>query len=423
MNDPLLTPVPPAANVINDWRKVLTLIASRSADVRIADLEITRAEGLRRQALGRALPAADATASVAQSIIPSEQKTLDASTGAIKTETSTPTARVQLTISQPVLAPQLWHGIKTASLGIDSARYSADDRRRVVLAVVASAIVAVVTAERVAEINRVGLKSALERLELTERRARLGTGTKLDVVRAQQDATLARGQIVQGDAGLLQARESLGLSLGSSEAYGVQPSISINEIEQTMKATCTPGRADQRSDVLAAQVDREIAERRITEAKLGFLPTAQVSTTLAYSSEASGLNDNHGSWSIQGVLSIPIWDGGSRYGEIKSAKAGAEESKLRHEATLRSAEIDVTQAMRGVVVAEQARALSEQTRDLARETARLSQVAFEAGTGTSFDLVESGRRQREAELDLAVREFELIKAKLSALLATANCTY
>ena len=81
----------------------------------------------------------------------------------------------------------------------------------------------------------------------------------------------------------------------------------------------------------------------------------------------------------------------------------------------------MTQAVRGVAVAEQSRAVAEQSRDLARETARLTQVAFEAGTATSFDLVESGRRQREAELDLAVREFEAVKAKITALLASASC--
>jgi outer membrane protein TolC len=315
---------------------------------------------------------------------------------------------------------------------VKAAKYDADDRRRLVLAAVADSILSVVTAERLSEINRVGLRSSLERLELTQRRARLGTGTKLDIVRAEQDATLARTQLIAGDQGLLQAREALGLALGSSEAYGVPPTISINEVEQSLKNLCAPGKTDQRADVMAASTDVEIAERQVREAKLGWAPTAEIATSLeafarTQTSSAAGLDvtsdQRQLAWSIRGVLTIPIWDGGSRYGEIRSAKAVAEQQKARLDATRRTAEIEVVQAMRTVAAAEQARVLAEKGRDLARETSRLSQIAFEAGTATSFELVEAGRAERQAELDLAVREFELIQAKLSALLATASCKY
>jgi hypothetical protein len=45
------------------------------------------------------------------------------------------------------------------------------------------------------------------------------------------------------------------------------------------------------------------------------------------------------------------------------------------------------------------------------------------GTGTSFDLVDTAKAQRAAELDLAVKEFQVIQAKLTAVLANSNCTY
>jgi multidrug efflux system outer membrane protein len=420
VNDPLLTPVPPATNVVTDFRQVLTLITTRSPDVLIADQEILRAEGLARQALGRALTQINGTAAVEQSIIPGEITRVTAA--GIETTAAVPVVRASITASQPILAPRAWYGIKTAKVSVEAARYSADDRRRTILATVASSILAVVTAERVSEINRVGLRSALERLELTQRRARLGTGTRLDVVRAEQDATLARQQLITGDASLLQTREALGIVLGSSSAYSVPPTISINDIEQAMKSTCSKGKPDERPDVLAAKTQVRVAERSVTDAKLGFLPTADVSTTISYTSQ-SFADNRHVSWSIQAVLSVPIWNGGIRYGEIRSAEATVEQQKARLDATRRTAELDVTQSTRTVSIAEQARANSERNRDLARETARLTQIAFEAGTGTSFELVEAGRRQREAELDLTVREFELVRAKLAALLATASCKY
>lgn len=427
IKDPLLAPVPPSKNVLADWKHILTLINSRSTDIRVADLEINRARGLARQALGRALPTITATGLLEHERSRGDRVqpgTALPVTGA----SSSSLASASLTASQPVLALRTWHAVGTANLAVKAASYDADDRRRIVLAAVADAILSVVTSERVSEINRVGLRTSLERLELTQRRARLGTGTKLDVVRAEQDATLARTQLIAGDQGLLQAREALGLALGSSEPFGVPPTISINDIDQSLKGLCTPGKAEQRADVMAASTQVEIAERQVREAKLGWAPVAEIETSLNAFAQSQDLGDldlttRQLSWSIRGVLTIPIWDGGSRYGEIRSARAVADQQKERLDATKRSAEIEVVQAMRTVAAAEQTRALAESNRDLARETSRLSQIAYEAGTATSFELIEAARSERQAELDLAVREFELIQAKLAALLATASCKY
>ena len=66
--------------------------------------------------------------------------------------------------------------------------------------------------------------------------------------------------------------------------------------------------------------------------------------------------------------------------------------------------------------------VAKKSRDLAADVERLSRTSFEVGAGTSFDLVDASRRLREAELTLAVRELDLVQAKIAALLASSNCT-
>jgi outer membrane protein TolC len=188
-----------------------------------------------------------------------------------------------------------------------------------------------------------------------------------------------------------------------------------------MRSICTPGEADQRADVRAARAEIELAERDVTDAKLALAPYAEVSTSLGVrgGSEVTGAPLT---WSIQGLITIPIWDGG-RYPAIRAARAQVEQQKARAGATVRAAELEQTQAQRSVAVAEQSRVIAAQARDLAAETARLTRVAFQAGTSTSFELVQASQRLREAELQLALREFEVVKAKITALLATASCRY
>ena len=74
-------------------------------------------------------------------------------------------------------------------------------------------------------------------------------------------------------------------------------------------------------------------------------------------------------------------------------------------------------------VAEQELAVSQNARDLGKEADELTLKTYMLGTGTSFDLVLSGQTLRAAELDLIVKKFALIQAKLTALLAASNCDY
>jgi len=129
----------------------------------------------------------------------------------------------------------------------------------------------------------------------------------------------------------------------------------------------------------------------------------------------------HYAWSVQALLTIPIWDGGVRYGSRRVALAQVEQAKQRALGVTRGSSIEVTQAQRAVEVADQALAVAKTQRDLAAQVEQLSQRAYEAGAGTSFDLVDASRRRREAELQLTVRELELVRAKIGALLAASTC--
>ncbi|HVY48272.1 MAG TPA: TolC family protein [Minicystis sp.] len=423
VSDPLLAPVPAPPHVLANWQQIIQLINSRSTDLVIARAEIERSRGLWRQALALALPTITATGSASADLIPSQS--FFAGFGSQTQQTAALSGAV--TASVPVFALGTWYGIGTADRAVKATRMTAEDRARTVLAAVANSIVAVVTAERVAEVNRVGLKSALQTLELTVRKQRLGSGTQLDVVRASQDVSNARATLITGDESLRKARESLGLALGFNDAWGVTQQVSLDQIGDSLRRICQPAHPEDRADVLAARANLDVANRGVTSSYLAYAPTITVSST-ANASKISPLDStsNAGSsysWTIEGLLTIPIWDGGARYGTTRIAKAQQTEAKANLDLALRSSQLETTQAVREVDVAEASKAVAQSTRDLAKETARLAQIAFEAGTGTSFDLVTSQAQARQAELNLAVSEFQVIQARLTAMLAAADCKY
>jgi multidrug efflux system outer membrane protein len=428
----MLEPAPPPARVLRTWQEALLLLRQSSTGLRTSRARITQAEAQARVALAPALPSLDANAGIQRDLL-RKRVTLQfldvrddgtvarASSSSLQPDPAT-TYGAGLALRVPLLNRSAWFNRGTALDSIENARLSALDVERREVALVANSIVTVVTAERLAEVSRVSLQSALSTLDLNRRRAELGASSAIDVLRAEQEASISRGQVVSADEALLRAREDLGLALGSSEAYGVVPDIRLDALAADARASCrveTDVRA--RPDVRAAQSALSISERGVRAVNFDYWPTVDAVSNLDYLSEGRDPYDRRVTWTIGAVLNWSLYEGGARSATSRVRSAEADVARAQLTDTERRARLEVTQAFRAVKTAEANQTIARKTRDIASENARLSRVAFLNGSGTSFDLVDTARQLREAELDLAIKEFEVLRARIAAFLALATC--
>ena len=268
------------------------------------------------------------------------------------------------------------------------------DRKRVIATDVAGALVAEIAAERVAELNRVGLRQALERLALAHRREDLGSGSRLDVVRAEQDVDAARAAVVSGDEASRQDREALGLALGIAEPVGAAPGLNIDGLVKDTGTGCKlVGSVDERADLRVLRTEVDIAARGVKDVWYQFSPIVTFQSTLASSNDALAIPAT--TWNIEGVLTIPIWDGGARYGELRQASAQKDEAEMNLIAQRRTVIIQIEQARRAVDVAEESRKVAVDAETHARQVDRMTQVGFLTRRGTSLDLVVSAGALRQ----------------------------
>jgi len=331
------------------------------------------------------------------------------------------TWRGTVSFRQPLFDLQAWHDAETAEIAVEAASYSAQDAERRVLSAVADTILATVTGERLAEVSRVSLRSALSTLDLTRRRARLGAASAVDVLRAEQEVALNRQQVINADENVHQTRESLGMALGYAHAWGVTPELKLDEVAADAAAVCSAVSTEQRSDLQALKKQRQVAERGVQSVDYQLAPTLDLTSDYTYGHPTYPAEARPMQWSIGALLTVPFYDGGVRSSQRMAvhAQAGLVEQELLQRE--REVLVEIGRAQRAVDVAERAYEVSRESRRLAQETSRLAELSFINGRGTSFELVEAARRYQEAELDLAVQEFEVVRARLAALLAQANC--
>ena len=423
IEDAMLIPLPPPEHVVTSWRSALSQVRSGSTSRKMALAQIKSARGAARMALAAALPSLTGTGRMTQHLITGEGQIFTGNgLEATGVPNPNPAYRGALTLRQPLLALSTWHAHGTAKRRTELAERNAEETERVILAGVADALVTAVTTEHLAELSRVSLRAALSTLDLTRRRARLGAATALDILRAEQEVTLSRTQVVGSAESVRLAREALGIALGSDHPWSVDPSVSMDELARDAKGVCRSFRGiDERGDIRAAKLNADIAQRNTDGVKWRYAPTLDLQSDFTRSNSRGTLNNRPFQWSISALLTVPFFDGGSRYGEHTARSA--DESVAREQLTeaRRLARAEVQRTQRGIQVATLHLKLSRDRRTFARESARLARLTFASGTGTSFDLVDAARRARESELDLALKEFDLVRAKITAFLAQANC--
>lgn len=429
VSDPMLAPVARATREVSAWDEALGLLRQRSSDEQQAEASVERAQGRWRQALAPLLPSARLSAGVGYDLRNPDSPTtpgggsLGAAAGAGHGTPTVPLGTASLSITQSLLDLGSYQGLSSASASRRSAAASlADARRRLTLGL-ARSLVAVVAGERVAELNRLGLRQALERAQLTQRTAQLGAATQLDVVRVQQDVEVARGTLIAGDEQLRRTREALGFALGFEHDVGVAPGFALQGLVAQAHNACTKvGGPGERPDVVAARESARSASAARAQASLGYLPTLGLASSAFAYTRDPGLG-RVSTWNIAAVLSVPLWEGGLREGLVRERAGAEQQAAAQLEGTRRSASLEVARARRGVAVAEQLLGSAEAARALAARTDELTRRSFEIGRASSLELVQTAAALRQADIALATREFELVQARLDAVLTEATCNW
>ncbi|NTX07592.1 TolC family protein [Myxococcus sp. CA040A] len=445
VSDPLLTPMPPAPIQVKSWEEALEMVRQSSTDLRTALAQVESAAGQARIALAGLLPVITGTVGVQYNVLDPDSTTFigggtgggvgggvgggigggvggGTGTDSALRPTQPPFAGI-LSASVPLFDLQAIDARRTAREAQRAAAWSLAETRRQLSGALARALVQVAAQERLAEVNRVNLRTALERLALAQRRLDLGAGTRLDVVRVKQDAESARALVVLGDENLRQAREALGLALGLPQAVGLAKGVRVDELLQSARKDCRQlPELEGRSDLAAARSRFRVAQRQVSSVKAQYAPSISLtSTTIALTVEDDFVNVPI--WNIGASLLLPFWDGGARAGLLRQSRAEAEVARQQVIQLERSVTVEVTQARRGVKVSQASRDISSQERVLAEENDRLTRRSFEVGTGTSLELIQTAAALRQAELALVVREFQLEQARVEAFLAEAACDW
>jgi outer membrane protein TolC len=336
---------------------------------------------------------------------------------------------LNLSLNAPLIYPRGWVQWGQASDQVDVARANEADVRRTLAVAAARAYLTIITQKRLVETARIARDSAKGHYEFTRAQRIGGIGNNLDETRAAQELTTDEVNLQNQKIALVRAREALGILMGSDAPVDNADESTPNDMPSFGDAMNAAEKV--RADVRARRRAAEASQRTVDDAYADYLPYLNLLAEPFYQhpyTESSQFPDavlesstypNWG-WEAELVLTLPLYDGGLRYGQEHERKALASEAKINVEGTLRQAKSDVRTAFEEIREADIALDQARQSSAFAKHALDLANLAYRAGATTNLEVIDAERQARDAETQQAIAEDAAREARVDLLAASGH---
>ena len=126
-------------------------------------------------------------------------------------------------------------------------------------------------------------------------------------------------------------------------------------------------------------------------------------------------------WAATASLVWAVFDGGARAADVARAHAGEIDARAARDTAVIETTTEYRASRRLLSVAQTNADIARQSLEAAQNVDRLSRKALELGNASGLEVVDAARRLRRSEITMAMREVELIAARVRANLAASVC--
>ena len=174
--------------------------------------------------------------------------------------------------------------------------------------------------------------------------------------------------------------------------------------------------------ILAAAYNHQAAKANIKVLRGDLLPTLSVQAEYSLRSEPSSTIRRTGTGKISGVLSVPLYQGGRVYSQVRQAKQQASESQLQILDARRQVRQSVVSTWNAYVASRQT--ITSTKAQVSANALALSGVRQEAlvGSRTTLDILDAKRELVNSQVLLATARHNEIVAAYQLIAATGQMT-
>jgi outer membrane protein len=322
----------------------------------------------------------------------------------------------QFNVTQPLYRGATEPQIEAARNSIQAERARLFATEQTVLLNAATAYLDTVQNQALVRLNMENERVLGRQLEATNDQFRVGEVTRTDVAQAEARLAGATASRIQAEGTLETSRATFQQIIGIAALKLTRPPRPDGVPSTSENASAEA--ALRNPTVVAAQFDEGTARAQIDAARGGLLPTLSLSATAGYTRETAGSTlPPTGSASILAQLSVPLYESGSVYSQVRQARQVASQRLILISDARRTAISAATQAFE-TLLSSRARIESLASQVQADEVA-LEGVRQEASVGSRTildilnaeqELLNSQVSREQATHDDLVASFQVLSA-------------
>lgn len=395
---------------------------SANPTVKVADMEITRADYSKKENLASLFPTIDFTGAYQRAI---ELQTINMNLGGQSQKIkmgSENTWNFGFSASMPLIAPQLWQSLKLSDTQILLYNEQARASRIDMVQAVNKAYFTLLLTKASREVIKQNYDVAVENARVYKERYRIGTASEYDTLRSAVQVTNIEPELLQADIAIKQAQLQLKVLLNLPAEIIPQPTATLEQLHQTaaLKINATVPTLAENSSLRSLDIQTEQLRRSLSLKKLAFIPTLAASFSYSWTSinngnAFKGLQFNP--YSVAGLaLSVPIFSGGSRYYGVKGAEVQLKEASLQRENLVNNLNMQLQLALDNIKRQGKQISASLQGVKQARKAYEIMQESFNLGAASYLDL-------RDSELANTTSQLSYFQAIYNYLVAVSDLDY
>ncbi|ROL69836.1 transporter [Pseudomonas chlororaphis] len=261
------------------------------------------------------------------------------------------------------------------------------------------------------------LRSQQATYELTQRSHALGGSSGLALAQAQTTVESARGEVAVYASQILQDQNALRLLVGAELPAELLPGADLQSVALLVQvpAQLPSSLLQRRPDVLAAEHSLKSANIDIGAARAAFFPSISLTANAGSASSAlsglfkagsassalSGLfKAGSGAWTFAPSVSLPIFDAGANRATLDAAKVEREIQAQTYQQTLETAFREVADALAVRSTLDQRLAAQQTLTDASRKSFELADALYRGGSQSYLEALDAQRSLYSAEQDL-----------------------
>ncbi|CAI8896230.1 Outer membrane protein OprM [Pseudomonas chlororaphis] len=379
--------------------RLQALALANNRDLRLASLNIEKAQAQYRIQRAALFPAIDAGVSGTHARTPASS-----SSSGVATTSHDYSAQLGLSSYELDVFGRL-RNLKDEAL--EAYLSLAETRRSTQISLVAEVATAWLTLAADNELLRLAqetLRSQQATYELTRRSHALGGSSGLALAQAQTTVESARGDAAVYASQILQDRNALRLLVGSEIPDELLPGASLQSAALLVRVPdeLPSSLLQRRPDVLAAEHTLKSANIDIGAARAAFFPSISLTANAGSASSAlSGLfKAGSGAWTFAPSISLPLFDAGSNRATLDAAKVEREIQVQTYQQTVQSAFKEVADALAERSTLDERLDAQQALTDASRKSFELADALYRGGSQSYLEALDAQRSLYSAQQDL-----------------------